>query len=82
MDYVQVPEERAESVLEVKDEIVEESKEVIKEKKKAELVKQMSLSTDGGGEFNSSIVNYKNISETFNSFGKIWIRIEHFRSLR
>jgi hypothetical protein len=51
MDYVQVPEERAESVQEVKDEvIVEESKEVIKEKKKAELVKQMSLSTDGGGK--------------------------------
>lgn len=51
MDYVQVPVERAESVLEVlEDNAIEESKEVIKEKKKAELVKQMSLSTDGGGK--------------------------------
>lgn len=51
MDYVQVPEERAESAAEIKEDIViEESKEDIKEKKKAELVKQMSLSTtDGGG---------------------------------
>lgn len=52
MDYVQVPEERPEAVEEVKEEVVEESKEVIKEKKKAELVKQMSLSTDGGGKKN------------------------------
>lgn len=50
MDYVQVPEERAEPEEVAKEEIVEESKEVIKEKKKAELVKQMSLSTDGGGK--------------------------------
>ena len=51
MDYVQVPVERAESVEEVlEDNAIEESKEVIKEKKKAELVKQMSLSTDGGGK--------------------------------
>lgn len=50
MDYVQVPEERDEIVEEIKPEVVEESKEVIKEKKKAELVKQMSLSTDGGGK--------------------------------
>jgi hypothetical protein len=51
MDYVQVPEERAEPEVKVTEDVVEESKEVIKEKKKAELVKQMSLSTtDGGGE--------------------------------
>lgn len=49
MDYVQVPVERPEAIEEVKIEVVE-SKEVIKEKKKAELVKQMSLSTDGGGK--------------------------------
>lgn len=49
MDYVQVPEERDEGIEETKVQAVEESKEVIKEKKKAELVKQMSLSTDGGG---------------------------------
>jgi hypothetical protein len=62
MDYVQVPVERPEAVEEKKIEIVEESKEVIKEKKKAELVKQMSLSTDGGGEledFALKPVNYK-----------------------
>lgn len=47
MDYVQVPEERLEEVSKIV--VVEESKEVLKEKKKAELVKQMSLSTDGGG---------------------------------
>jgi hypothetical protein len=50
MDYVQVPVEREEPIEEVKEEAFEESKEVIKEKKKAELVKQMSLSTDGGGK--------------------------------
>lgn len=50
MDYVQVPEERSESEELTKEDVVEESKEVLKEKKKAELVKQMSLSTDGGGE--------------------------------
>lgn len=51
MDYVQVPEERDEVIEETKVEVVEESKEVMKEKKKAELVKQMSLSTtDGGGK--------------------------------
>lgn len=50
MDYVQVPEEKPEVEQPAKVEVVEESKEVIKEKKKAELVKQMSLSTDGGGK--------------------------------
>lgn len=50
MDYVQVPEEREEVFEEAKPAIEEESKEVIKEKKKAELVKQMSLSTDGGSK--------------------------------
>lgn len=50
MDYVQVPEERPEVAEQENVEVEEESKEVIKEKKKAELVKQMSLSTtDGGG---------------------------------
>lgn len=50
MDYVQVPEERAEVAEQENVEVEEESKEVIMEKKKAELVKQMSLSTtDGGG---------------------------------
>lgn len=50
MDYVQVPEERPEVEEPAKEAAVEESKEVIIEKKKAELVKQMSLSTDGGGK--------------------------------
>lgn len=54
-----MPEERAEPEEVMKVEIIEESKEVIKEKKKAELVKQMSLSTDGGGKKNmqTSIAN-------------------------
>lgn len=52
MDYVQVPVEKTEVAEEVKDKVVavEETKEEIKEKKKAELVKQMSLSTDGSGK--------------------------------
>lgn len=51
MDYVQVPVEREEIAEEVKTVVEEESQEVIKEKKKAELVKQMSLSTtDGKGK--------------------------------
>ena len=58
MDYVQVPEERQECVEEVKP-TVEESKEVMKEKKKAELVKQMSLSTDGNGKSIKTSQNYK-----------------------
>ena len=63
MDYVQVPEERSEAEEQIKfEEIVEDSKEVLKEKKKAELVKQMSLSTDGGGErfiLNHFVIYYK-----------------------
>lgn len=53
---MQVPEERAELVQEIITDVVEESKEVIKEKKKAELVKQMSLSTDGGGKLNFHVI--------------------------
>jgi hypothetical protein len=71
MDYVQVPEERAEPAEEAKEEIVEESKEVIKEKKKAELVKQMSLSTDGGGkkDFNYILACFcKKLSYLFHFF--------------
>lgn len=51
IDYVQIPNERPEIAEEAKEEIaIEESVEERKEKKKAELVKQMSLSTDGGGK--------------------------------
>lgn len=52
MDYVQVPVEKTEVAEEAKEEavVVEETKEEIKQKKKAELVKQMSLSTDGSGK--------------------------------
>lgn len=52
MDYVQVPEDRIEPevAVEAKEEKVTETKEELKEKKKAELVKQMSLSTDGPGK--------------------------------
>ena len=50
IDYVQIPNEKPEIGEEAKEEeIVEENKEEIKAKKKAELVKQMSLSTDGTG---------------------------------
>jgi len=45
MDYVQVPEGRAEVAEEAKEEPIQETTEELKEKKKAELVKQMSLST-------------------------------------
>jgi hypothetical protein len=59
IDYVQIPTERPEVAEEAKEVInVEVSKEEIKEKKKAELVKQMSLSTDGGGKL-QSLVKYK-----------------------
>lgn len=56
MDYVQVPEERFEAEEQTKEDAIEESKEVLKEKKKAELVKQMSLSTDGGGKLNGNLL--------------------------
>lgn len=50
IDYVQIPNDRPETAEEaIEDAIVEENKEEIKAKKKAELVKQMSLTTDGGG---------------------------------
>lgn len=51
IDYVQIPNEKPEIAEEAKEDIViEENKEEIKAKKKAELVKQMSLSTDGAGK--------------------------------
>ena len=50
IDYVQIPNDKPEVAEEAKEEeIVEENKEEIQAKKKAELVKQMSLSTDGAG---------------------------------
>jgi hypothetical protein len=56
IDYVQIPNEKPEIAEEAKEEIViEESFEERKEKKKAELVKQMSLSTDGGGKINKNL---------------------------
>lgn len=52
MDYVQVPDERAETPVNEIQEIVfkKESEEEIKEKKKAAIVKQMSLTTEDNGE--------------------------------
>jgi len=51
IDYVQIPNDKPEVAEEAKEEeIVEENKEEIQAKKKAELVKQMSLSTDGAGK--------------------------------
>ena len=51
MDYVQVPVEKTELAEEaIEAVIITETKEELKEKKKAELVKQMSLSTDGSGK--------------------------------
>lgn len=52
MDYVQVPDERAETPVNEVVEIVpkKESEEEIKEKKKAAIVKQMSLTTDENGK--------------------------------
>lgn len=51
IDYVQIPNDKPEIAEEAKEEeIVEENKEEIQAKKKAELVKQMSLSTDGAGK--------------------------------
>lgn len=45
MDYVQVPIEKPEKKMEEPTVIVE--KEITKEKKKVDLVKQMSINTDG-----------------------------------
>jgi hypothetical protein len=52
IDYVQIPNDKPEVGEEAKEEeeIVGENKEEIHAKKKAELVKQMSLSTDGAGK--------------------------------
>lgn len=51
MDYVQVPDERAATPVNVVEpKIIQESEEELKEKKKAALVKQMSLTTDENGE--------------------------------
>ncbi|KAL7045561.1 hypothetical protein ACKWTF_002261 [Chironomus riparius] len=52
IDYVQIPNDKPEVGEEAKEEeevVVEQNKEEIQAKKKAELVKQMSLSTDGAG---------------------------------
>ena len=56
IDYVQIPNDKAEVAEEAKEdqeEVIEQNKEEIQAKKKAELVKQMSLSTDGAGKFNA-----------------------------
>lgn len=53
IDYVQIPNDKPEVGEEAKEEeekVVEQNKEEIQAKKKAELVKQMSLSTDGAGK--------------------------------
>ncbi len=50
MDYVQIPSAKPEVAEEAKEEVNDESVEDQKEKKKAELVKQMSLSTDERGK--------------------------------
>lgn len=55
IDYVQIPNDKPEVGEEAKEEeekVVEQNKEEIQAKKKAELVKQMSLSTDGAGKKN------------------------------
>lgn len=73
MDYVQVPEERPEPADEAKEAIVEESTEVIKEKKKAELVKQMSLSTtDGGGNKNINNLFHNHSNDVCFTF-QLWL---------
>lgn len=62
MDYVQVPDERAETPVNEIQEVFptkKESEEEIKEKKKAAIVKQMSLTTeDNGGICNSNDVTF------------------------
>lgn len=66
-----MPVEREEVSEGIKPVVEEESKEVIKEKKKAELVKQMSLSTtDGGGNDNGTFNWLPRIQYNFfSSFG-------------
>lgn len=49
MDYVQVPIEKPEKKVEEPAILVEE-KQIAKEKKKVDLVKQMSLNTEGPGK--------------------------------
>lgn len=49
MDYVQVPIEKPEKKVEEPTILVEE-KQIAKEKKKVDLVKQMSLNTEGPGK--------------------------------
>jgi hypothetical protein len=52
IDYVQIPRDKPEVGVEAKEiEVIEENKEEMQAKKKAELVKQMSLSTDGAGKY-------------------------------
>lgn len=75
MDYVQVPVERAEVAIEATEVIlIEATKEEIKEKKKAELVKQMSLSTDGSGLAKSG--SESSISEACDSVKETTKRFE------
>ena len=75
MDYVQVPVERAEVAVEaIEVAIVEATKEEIKEKKKADLVKQMSLSTDGSGLAKSG--SESSISEACDSVKETTKRFE------
>lgn len=52
MDYVQVPDERAETPVNEVIEVIpqKESEEELKEKKKAAIVKQMSITTEENGE--------------------------------
>lgn len=51
MDYVQVPIEKPEKKIEETAVLVEE-KQIAKEKKKVDLVKQMSINTEGTGKNN------------------------------
>lgn len=61
IDYVQIPNDKPDVAEEAKEEeIVEENKEEIQAKKKAELVKQMSLSTDGAGKTFKDTLSYSN----------------------
>lgn len=82
MDYVQVPVEKTEVAVEAVEAAIEETKEEIKQKKKAELVKQMSLSTDGSGNIKELInLNTYLMQISSNRSRQIRFRKQHFRSL-
>lgn len=67
MDYVQVPIERPEKRIE--EPIVPVEKEIAKEKKKVDLVKQMSLNKDGPGKiFLSCVLQFKTKNNFFQEF--------------